>query len=172
LPGRVSDAKLEEIGEVTVKKIILSALLFLVLFTSCAPASAPTLTVVDAVATVDKFYKLINDAQTKDDLVEPWVMLTSEEQCNPRDKCELANFQTIWWQWKVSYKLYGCSSNRVVAEEIRYPREDNSSSVTATSQYWEYQLVEFEEKIMISDRYFTQAPGGDCVLMIEESTNP
>jgi hypothetical protein len=99
-------------------------------------------------------------------------MLTSEEQCNPRDKCELENFQTIWWQWKVSYKLYGCSSNRVVAEEIRYPRGDNSSSVTATSQYWEYQLVEIEEKIMISDRYFTQAPGGDCVLMIEESTNP
>jgi len=156
-------------------RIILFILLVALLVTSCAspaPAPVPTVTVADAVATVEKFYKIINDAQTQDGLIPSWVMLTSEEQCNPRDQCTLAFFQKNWWQWKVVYSLYGCSPTHVVAQETLIPREDNATSTPPAPRYWGYQLIETESGMMISDRRLVQAPEDDCVLMVDNSQKP
>jgi len=156
------------------KKQFLFILLFSVLVTSCAsPAPVPTPTTADAVATVEKFYKIINDAQTKDDLIPSWVMLTLEGQCSdPKGFCTLTYFQENWWRWKVNYELYGCSPTRVVVKETLIPRGDNATSTPPAPRYWEYQLVETESGMMINDRRFTPSPGEDCVLMIEKNTIP
>jgi len=152
-------------------KFSLSALLFILLFASCAPAT-PSITTADGVATVEKFYKTINVAQTQDGLIPSWMMLTSEEQCNPRDQCTLGFFQKNWWQWKVVYSLYGCSPTHVVAQETLIPREDNATSTPPAPRYWGYQLIETESGMMISDRRLVQAPEDDCVLMVDNSQKP
>ena len=159
------------------EKNLVSILLLVVLSASCTPFSAkmPTVTPVgyvpNAVETLDTFYTLINDAQTENDLIQPWHMLTLEEQCNPRDQCSSYRFQDRWWPNKVLYKLYDCGLNNVVAEEMQYPR-DVDASAAGNAQYWKYQLIETEETILISDIRKAQIPGDDCALMIDHSTTP
>jgi len=145
-------------------------LLLVALFTSCAPnpTEVPTLTPVGSVSaaleTMDKYFMLINTAETKDDLTEPWNMWTLEAQCNPREQCSLFRFQDMRWPNKVLYKLYDCGSDRVIAEEMPYPRDADESAVGDT-EYWRYQLGEFDEVMMISDVRKSQPPGEDCVLI-------
>jgi len=145
-------------------------LMVVVLFTSCTsttteiPIMTPEGALSRSVETMDTYYKLINDAQTEDDLTIPWNMLTLEAQCNPRDPCSLFGFQNRQWPTKVLYKLYDCGSNRVVAEEMQYPR-DADISAAGDPQYWKYQLVELEGVMMISNVRKSQVPGEDCVLV-------
>ena len=152
------------------KKKLMSILLLVILSASCTPfaAKVPTMTPVgsvsNAVETIDTFYILINDAQTENDLIQPWHMMTLEEQCNPRDQCSSYRFQDRWWPNKVLYKLYDCGFNSVVAEEMQYPR-DADVSAAGNAQYWKYQLVESEEAMLISDIHKAQVPGNNCVLV-------
>jgi hypothetical protein len=152
------------------KKILMFILLFVVLSASCTPFSTnvptvtPTSSGSNAVETIDTFYTLINNAQTENDLVQPWHMMTLEEQCNPRDQCMSYRFQDRWWPNKVLYKLYDCGSNSVVAQEMQYPR-DADVSAAGNAQYWKYQLVEAEDAMLISDIRKAQVPGNDCVLV-------
>jgi hypothetical protein len=157
---------------------MLFVLLLVMLSTSCSPASTevPTMTltgsVPNAVKTVDKFLTLINDVQNAYDFNEPWSMLTPEEQCgNPRDMCTMFNFGDRLMKWKEVYRLFDCGSNLVLAEEFRYPREAESSSVS-TPQYWKYQVVENDDVWLISDIYRGQSLEGDCFLAIDNSTSP
>lgn len=137
---RAYHAKLEEIENM--KWILLCTLLFVFFLSACAPASEPVPTPTPVgfkapyVELVDTFYKIINNTQTKDDLFESWDMLTNEAQCNPREKCEYANFQIKWQDSKAAYKLYDCGSNRVIVEETRYPRRDSSPLTSAVSRFW------------------------------------
>jgi len=155
------------------KNILLFTLLQLMLLSSCASistsAEVPTMTPVDtgltAVETVNTFYTLINDAQTEDDLTVPWNMLTLAAQCNPREQCNLFKFQEKRWPNKVLYKLYDCGSNRVVAEEMQYPR-DVDMSAAGDAQYWKYQLTEVEGVLLISDIRKTPTPDDNCMLVV------
>ena len=152
-------------------KLLLFALIFALLFTSCTP-TPPSVTTADAVATVEEFYKFINDAQAEDDLLKSWMMLTLEEQCNPRDQCTLGFFQDNWWPWLVNYDLYGCSPTRVIAKETLISREGNATSTPPSPRYWRYELIETEAGLMISDRRLAQAPGDDCALTVEKTMVP
>lgn len=153
------------------KKFLAFIFLLAMLSTSCTPsaAKAPTIipegSVSNAVEAIDTFYTLINDAQTENDLVEPWHMLTLEEQCNPRDQCQFFMFKDRRWPNKVFYKLYDCGSNSVVAEEMQYPR-DADISAAGDAQYWKYQLIEAEGGMLISDIRKAQGPEDDCVLAV------
>ena len=154
-------------------KILLCLPLFVFSLSACAPAPEPASTptsvgfTAPSVELVDTFYKIINNAQTKDDLFESWDMLTNEAQCNPREKCEYANFQKKWQDSKTANKLYDCGSNSVIVEETRYPRSDNSPLSSVASRFWRYQMVETENGLMIKNISGTQAPGDDCVLILE-----
>jgi len=141
------------------------------LITSCAPSTpARTVTTADAVETVEKFYKIINDAQIEDDILASWVMLTTDGQCSdPKNYCTLAYFERNWWRWKVDYELYGCSPNRVAVKETLIPRDNNTASAAPASRYWEYELVETESGIMINDKYFIKSPDENCELMVDSS---
>ena len=119
---------------------------------------------LSVIRTMETYYSLINDAQTKDDLTEPWNMWTLDAQCNPREQCSLFRFEDIRWPIRVIYKLYDCGSNRVIAEEMPYPRDADESAIGNT-EYWKYQLGEFDEVMMISDVRKSQPPGEDCVLI-------
>ena len=153
------------------KRILVRTVLFVFFITACTPAPEPVSipTPVDfmapSVEMIDTFYKIINNAQAKDDLFASWDMLTNEAQCNAREKCEYVNFQATWQDSKVAYKLYDCGSDRVVAEEMRYPR-DGDVSMAGEAQYWKYQLVEFDGVLMISDVRKSQVPGEDCALVV------
>ena len=152
------------------KKYLLPLLSTLVFFTSCtsaateAPTATPVGSVANAVETINTFYTLINDAQTENDLIQPWQMLTPETQCNPRDQCQLFMFTDRHWPNKVLYKLYDCGQNSVVAEEMQYPR-DADASATGDAQYWKYQVIETEDGMKISGIRKAQVPGNDCVLV-------
>ena len=159
------------------KKTLLSALLMLAFLVSCTPAATPTpppptLVSVDAsvspaAVTVDMFYTFINAAQTADELGMPWNMLTHDAQCNAIEKCELANFQSKWWQSKALYRLYVCDSHTVIAQELKYPREANPPSAMTDAKYWIYDLMQSNGLMLISKIYTTKAPGSECVLAIE-----
>ena len=153
------------------KRNLLLTLLLVLLITSCAPTPAPVpaLTTESAVATVDKFYKYINDAQNEDGLFKSWTLLSVAEQCNPRDQCVLSRFQENWWPWKVVYELYGCSPTRVVAKETLISRTGDTTVSPPAPRYWEYQITESETGLVINDKRVAQAPGSDCVLMTGES---
>jgi hypothetical protein len=157
------------------KKILLSTLLFCTLLTSCVPASTPIIPIfptimpvastASAVAIVDEFYTLINDAQSKNDFGKPWDLLSNESQCSPVNKCDLSYFQDRWWQSKVVYTLYDCGPNRVAAQELKYPREADPASANGSPKYWLYLLSDFEGRLMISEIDLIQAPGAECVLV-------
>lgn len=161
------------------KQILILSLVFLVLVTAaCAPASTPVPTLAPAgpispaVITVDMYYTFINAAQDATELVIPWNMLTLEEQCNPRDKCELLNFQNKWWQSNVLYRLYDCGTDIVTAEEMRYPRGSKPPSEFSGKQFWIYELVDFDGIMLIGDSYLAKEPGEGCVLTLERIANP
>lgn len=156
------------------KRIFPFTLLFVFSITACAPATEPVPTptpvgfTAPSVEVIDTFYTSINNAQTQDDLFVSWDLLTNEAQCNPREKCELSNFQKKWWESKAAYKLYDCGPNYVIAEETRYSRNDGSLSTPAPPKFWRYQLVETADGLMIKDISGTQSPGDDCVLVSEQ----
>jgi len=139
--------------------------------TSCTSnfTEEPTVTLEgylsNAIEAMDAYYTKINSAQTEDDLTEPWNMWTLDAQCNPREQCSLFRFQDMRWPNKVLYKLYDCGSNRVIAEEMKYPR-DADESEAGVPEYWKYQLVEFDGAMVISGVRKTQALGDDCALAV------
>jgi len=140
------------------------------LFTSCPstateiPTITPEGTLSRAVETMHT-YKLINDAWTEDDLTESWNIWTHNAQCYPREQCGLFRFQDGRWSSKVLYKLYECGSNRVVAEELRYPRKGDVPTA-GEAQDWKYQLGEFDGVILISDVHIVSDPWDDWVLAL------
>jgi hypothetical protein len=161
------------------KKLLLSSLVLLTLGTACAPAFTPvptappaTDTISPAVITVDMFYTFVNEAQSPEELGLPWNMLTLDEQCNPRDKCELTNFTNTWWESKALYKLYSCDTNIVVVEEMRYSRDANRPIAMIDSRYWTFELVDNGGLLLISKRYTVNALGDECVLAIDRVVNP
>jgi len=160
-----------------IKKLFFT-LLFVALFTSCAPkpTEVPTVTPVGsvsvAVETVDRFLTLINDVQTDYDFNEPWSMLTPAGQCSdPRDFCTMFNFGDRLIKWKTVYRLFDCGSDLVLAEEFRYPRETEPFAVP-TPQYWKYQVVDNDDVWLINDIYRGQGLEDKCFLAIDNSTSP
>ena len=150
---------------------LLLFLLMLVFVTSCSPAPEPAPISNDAslsaVATIDRFYTLINMAQAENDFGKPWDMLSFEDQCNARYQCNLDKFQARWWPSKVFYRLYDCGSNTVMAAEMRYPRDTDPSTLPAVSQYWTYELIDSDGTMLIGKTRLSQAPGDGCILAIE-----
>ena len=148
--------------------------LFLVLTSSaCKSTSTPvpdqTLEPSETadVAVVEEFYRSINEAQSLGDLGQPWDMMTTEGQCNPRDKCELGYFEQIWWKSKAAYKIFDCDVNRVVVQEVRYPRDAASASTPTAPRFWSFRLLEVDGTLMISGISSIQVPGDECVLVSE-----
>jgi hypothetical protein len=160
------------------KKGLLVTVLFIALLSACAPAAtlAPTAMPVEslspAVVTMDMFYTFINAAQTVEDFILPWNMLTLDEQCNPRDKCDIQYFYERWSKSMAYYRLYDCGSNTVTAEEMLYPRDTHPSALPENSKYWTYELVDYDGVLMIGDTYLMQKPGDGCVLAIERVPQP
>ena len=161
------------------KKFFLPALVIFVLLASCAPSTTSTPAPVaddsaisPAVISVDMFYTFINAAQTPEELSLSWNMLTLEEQCNPRDKCELTNFTNTWWESKAAYMLYNCGTDIVVVEEMLYDRDAAQPSVMTDSRFWTFELVDSSGLFLINKRYPVKAPGEECVLAIDRVANP
>lgn len=181
-------AKLEEMNKTII--VILPLLLLVAILTSCVPTSAPiylptfipTLASTAAssveiklpvVQTVESYYKQINDAQSPNDLIKLWDMPSSEEQCNPRyGGCDLSNFQTWWWKWKVIYKIYECGTNTVMAEESRYPREADPATATLKVSFIRFQLLQGDEKIFITKGQAVPQLDAGCVLAIDSAASP
>lgn len=159
------------------KKFFLPALAILALLASCSPTTSPTAApnaeaISPAVITVDMFYTFINTAQSPEELGLPWNMLSLDEQCNPRDKCELTNFTNTWWVSKAVYKLYSCDTNIVIVEEMLYARDSVQPTTMADSRFWTFELVDNDGLFLINKRYSVQAPGDGCVLAIDRVANP
>ena len=160
------------------KRCLFASILLIVLVSSCVPTSTPTPApapadaISPAVATIDTFYQYINDAQSPNDLGKPWDMYTLEAMCNPRDYCDLTIFTDRWWSSKLNYRLYDCGNNRVIAEEMRYPRDNDSTVAPAKPQYWKYQLIEVEGRWMIDDTSARKSLDAECMLVIDRSANP
>ncbi len=185
--GRLDHAKLEEMKKTIIT--ILSQFLLTALLISCAPTPAPIYlptfiptsastaassaeVKLPVVQIVETYYKQINAAQSPNDLGKPWDLLSTKEQCNPRDGCDLSYFQTRWWEWKVIYKIYECGSNTVIVEESRYPREADPATATLKSSFVRFQLIQGEEKIFINKRQTVIEMDEGCVLAIDGSAIP
>jgi hypothetical protein len=133
----------------------------------------PVSSISAAVATMDEFYTLINEAQTIADFIPPWNMFTLEEQCHSPNNCDIQYFYDRWWPSKVYYRLYDCGLKTVTAEEMIYPRGSNQTSLPADPKYWTYELVEGDEgTLLISGIHVAQKPGEGCVLVIERVPQP
>jgi hypothetical protein len=161
------------------KKFIIPALVMLALLAACAPSATPTpapvaddAAISPAVITVDMFYTFINAAQSPEELGLPWNMLSLDEQCNPRDKCELTNFTNTWWASKAAYRLYGCETNIVVVEEMLYARDAAQPSAMTDARFWTFELTESNGLFLINKRYPVKEPGEECVLAIDRVANP
>ena len=159
------------------KRVLFASVLLVMLVSGCAPAAtpAPTSTPVGAISpavrALDEYYREINEARSQNDFNKPWDMLTNQEQCNFRYKCELSYFQDFWGKSKVRYRLYDCGSDRVLAEEMYYPREGDSNSAVTGTKFWKFQLVELEGRWMIDDTSAKQGPLAECSLVIDRSAN-
>jgi hypothetical protein len=157
-----------------------SVFLFFVFLAACVPeaASTPTPTSQEFlsadVATVEKFYTLINAAQNQGELGKAWDLLSITEQCNPRDGgCDLSYFQAAWWPSQVLYRVYTCGSDRVVAEERLYPRASDPASASSDSRYVRYQFGQTEEgTLVINKRSTDEAPGAECELAVDGFGKP
>lgn len=161
------------------KKFIIPALVILALLAACAPSATPTpppvadeAAVSPAVITVDMFYTFINTAQSPEELGLPWNMLSLDEQCNPRDKCELTNFTNTWWASKAAYRLYSCDTDIVVVEEMLYGRDAAQPSEMTNARFWTFELAESSGLFLINKRYPVNKPGEECVLAIDRVANP
>jgi len=152
------------------------AILFLFLVLACSACRATSTPIPDQtlepsgtadVTVVEEFYRSINEAQSQGDLGRPWDMMTNQAQCNPRDKCELGYFEQIWWKSKAAYKIYDCDANRVIVQEVRYPRDAASASTPTAPRFWSYQLSEVDGVLMIAGISALQALGDECVLVSE-----
>ena len=157
-------------------KNIAGFVVFFLFLSACAPAAVGTTPVQQtdgdlslSVQKLDVFYTGINEAQSKDEFYAPWDMLTSRTQCFPRYACDISYFQDWWWQWKVAYKLYDCGSNRVIAEELRYPRTGSAAAEEIKPQFWRYEMVVSDERWMINEIKFSQPPGSECPLALDRS---
>jgi len=154
-------------------KIFSITLLVLFLLTACAPASETVATptpvgfIAPSIEVVDKFYKTIDDAQMKEDLLVSWNMLTFEFQCSPKiaPNCDTSKFQDKWWQVEVAYKLYDCGDNVVIAEETHSPRGDALPSTSATPKFTLFKVVSTEDGLLIDNISSVQALEDDCVLV-------
>ncbi len=160
-------------------KFILPALIVLALLAACAPSATPTPAPVaddsaisPAVITVDMFYTFINAAQSPEELGLPWNMLSLEEQCNPRDNCELTNFTNTWWASKAVYRLYGCDTDTVVVEELLYARDAAQPTTMTDAHFWTFELTENSGLFLINKRSPINEPGEECVLAIDRAANP
>jgi hypothetical protein len=151
-------------------------LLLIVLLGACAPAPTPAPTSTSAVAitvspveVVDKFYKIINEAQTETEVLAAYNLFTNEAMCSPKiaANCDTSKFQNKWWQVKVTYKLYDCGDNVVIAEETRYPRDPSAPSTPAAPKFSRFKLAPTEDGLLIDDISPAQAPGDGCSLAIE-----
>ena len=159
------------------KKSLLPALVMLALLAACAPNATPTPVADDsaispAVITVDMYYTFITAAQSPEELGLPWNMLSLDEQCNPRDKCELTNFTNTWWASKAAYRIYSCDTNIVIVEEMLYARDAAQPSEITDSRFWTFELVDSNGLFLISKRYPVNAPEDECVLAIDRVANP
>ena len=151
------------------------SLLLIVFLSACAPASTPvpTSAPVDSMASpadiVEKFYKTINDAQTKDDLLSAFTLITNEAVCSPKiaPNCDTSKFQEKWWQVKVVYKLYACGEDVVIAEESRYPRDPSAPSTPIAPRFSRFTVAQTEDGLLIAEISPTQALEDGCVLAIE-----
>lgn len=157
------------------RKVLFASMLLIVLVSACGPTPTSVPTPVGAVSSaaqaLDEYYQEINAAQSQNDFGKPWDMLTNEEQCNFRYKCDLSYFQNFWGKSKVKYRLYDCGSDRVLAEEMYYPREGDSNSAVTGTKFWKFQLVELEGRWMIDDTSAKQGPLAECSLVIDRSAN-
>ncbi|RJP47726.1 MAG: hypothetical protein C4583_16375 [Anaerolineaceae bacterium] len=161
------------------KKFILPALVILALLAACAPSATPTPTPVadesaisPAVITVDMFYTFINAAQSPEELGLPWNMLTIEEQCNPRDDCDLTNFTNTWWESMAAYRLYSCGTDIIVVEEMLYARDAAQPTTMTDSRFWTFELIDNDGLFLINKRYPVKGPGEECILAIDRVSNP
>lgn len=159
------------------KKFFLPALIILALLASCAPTATPApvadeSAISPAVITVDMFYTFINTAQSPEELGLPWNMLSLEEQCNPRDKCELTNFTNTWWASKAAYRLYGCDTDIVIVEEMLYARDAAQPTTMTDARFWTFELTESSGLFLINKRSPVNAPGEECVLAIDRVADP
>lgn len=175
MPGWFINVELEKVEIPTMKKILLIPLLVAILLAACSPAPVSTPVrasdISQAVMTVDMYYTLINIAQTLEDYLPPWNMLSLQEQCNPRDKCDIRYFHDRWSQVQVYYRLYDCGPDLVVAEEFLYTRGSTPEHLPATSKFWTYQLVDYDGVLQINDAY-ARKPGDGCVLALERILQP
>ena len=181
--GRFDHAKLEEM-----KHSYLLLFLLATLLASCTPTPAPiyfpTLmptaasapssvpATLPVAATVETFYKLINNAQSPNDFNAPWDMLTNEEQCNTPEKCDLSYFQEKWMESKVIYKIYECSPDHAIVEERLYPRTADPALASPNSRLIRFQLAQADEKIFISNRKTVFALEEGCILAVDSTLSP
>lgn len=155
-------------------KIVLFMLSFLLFFTACAPAltstPAPLKSTSTFVETVDAFYRKINEAQSKEDLLLAFNLLTTMAMGNPKivPLGDVSKFQDKWWELKVSYKLYDCGENVVFAEETLYPRSDSSPVTPTAPHFMRFDLMQSEEGTLIDNITRADAPREGCVLVLEQ----
>lgn len=161
------------------KNILRFSLFLIVTLSACAPASTPVPTSTSAdlvlpyVVVVDNFYRTINEAQMEEDLFAAYKLLATQAMCNQHifASCESTTFQTRWWKWKAAYKLYDCGDNVVIAEETRYPRDDNSLA-SSNPRFLRFKLTQIEDSLLISDVSFTPSSGDGCILVVDRSEMP
>jgi hypothetical protein len=118
---------------------------------------------------VDKFYTTINEAQKEEDLYAAYMLLTIEAMCNPYlfATCEPTVFQAKWWKLKVTYKLYDCGENVVIAEETRYPRSGALPGTPSAPKLSRFTLAQTDDGFLIMDASFAPAIAEGCVLAVE-----
>ena len=119
-----------------------------------------------AIETVNSFFTWINDAQTKEDLLNAWNIESTEFQCSEPAGCDPTGFQNFWIDWKVRYKLYDCGSNIIATEQIYYPRDPFSNSKPTDVLYRKYKLAEEDGQLKIITGENIPDPSGTCPLVI------
>ena len=129
-----------------------------------SPSATPEYS--SAIKTMDNFFSLINNAQSKADLIYSWSLETSEFQCAEAAKCNLSKFQDFWMQFKVNYKLYDCGYNIVDTEQTYYPRDPLSTSGPRPSFSARYVLKEIGGQLKINNTEITLAPNPLCELRV------
>jgi hypothetical protein len=128
--------------------------------------TTPEVVVETVVDVVWAYFHKINNATEKEQIINSWNMLTTDQQNNSQDQGQPENFLAFWWQWHVIYKIYYCDPYTVIVEYRLIPRNQESAP-QETERYERYRVIEDHGQLKINQVEPTSGVNPACTFVID-----
>jgi hypothetical protein len=115
----------------------------------------------------DYFGGLNDSVSTKDDLEDLWEMLSDNGKITLNDN-DVDNYKDFWWERRVKFKLYDCSTTEVVVDLDFYDRGDTNymTSLGKTTDL-KFTLIQRSGKWLIDEVEDISDEGHQCEFVYE-----